>query len=115
MIRLLGAIMAACILRTAAAQSVAGKATEFVPVNSPLDCGFIVRPAALAVLLSPEAFDPSQCQAVIGVTFNGTEVDMRVAGSCDACEGNDIEISTEGYQVLGAPLGSTIDVTYLIG
>ncbi|KAF7345596.1 hypothetical protein MVEN_01578400 [Mycena venus] len=114
MISLLGPIIAACILRTAAAQSISGTATEFAPVNSPLDCGFIVRPSALAVLLSPEAFDPSQCLAVIGVTFNGTEVDMRVAGTCDACEGTDIEISTEGYEVLGAPLGSTIDVTYVI-
>lgn len=106
-------------------------AIEFVPVLQPLNCGFIVEDFALAVLLSPEVFIPSRCKAVIAITCTflysnsisdltkifpdgGTEVDMRVAGSCTDCQGTNVEISTEGYRVLAAPLGTRIDVAYTI-
>ncbi|KAJ6548810.1 hypothetical protein B0H19DRAFT_1265605 [Mycena capillaripes] len=84
MFKLLGAVLLACVTG-AAAQKFTGTATEFVPVPQLLNCGFIIEDFALAVLLSPEVFDLSQCKAVIAVTHQGTEVNMRVAGSCTGC------------------------------
>ncbi|KAJ6582328.1 hypothetical protein B0H19DRAFT_1061752 [Mycena capillaripes] len=69
-LKLLGTVLIACVVGT-----VAQSFTE-------------------TVLLSPEVFNSSQCDALISVTC--TEVDMRVAGSCTECRGNNVEITMEG-------------------
>ncbi|KAF7323998.1 FAD-binding-3 domain-containing protein [Mycena kentingensis (nom. inval.)] len=112
----------ACVFVFAAvatAQIFSGSATEFKPVpGQNFTCGVTSCEFGHFILLPPSIFNKElHCHgpALVETTFRqGRTIDLRVAGVCETCIGNDVMISTEGIMQLDAPHNQTIVVEYVI-
>ncbi|KAJ7080463.1 hypothetical protein C8R44DRAFT_862876 [Mycena epipterygia] len=103
----------AALVAVVAAQNIDAQATFYEPNGSVGKCGTVIQNSDLAVAVSPYSFaNGAHCGETIAVEHDNLVDTFKVEDECVTCKGNNIALTSGGFQIFAPLSAGVINVTY---